>query len=236
MVKGDGIYEFNLSHELPLDGFPKINGIELKKKLEEKLESVTGISIEITNVTKEEGIRLAENKARNIVNLMCVKCNIYSDVYLTNEEFQEYGAKTRQVKTAIRITGHPYRRSDITEEEIDRLQNDSNFVQQIARLNDVLRCNQNYDWKGVITGLCTVIKEQFTENTIKYKFLRDALSHDELDRAKQNVEEHFGIGYFDFSSNNQFDFTSEKNIKNLQTQAGEFFTEVMRQLGFTNNS
>jgi len=234
MGKGDGDYQFHLIHKLPFGKFPKIDNLELITKFENEKQSVTDIRIKIKNVTKEDGIKLAENQARNLVNLMSVKSNIYSDVFLTNQEFQEHDSKTKKVETSIRITGHPYRKFEITEEEINRLYNDSDFVQQIARLNDVLRCNEHYD--GVIIGLCTVIKEKFTENNEKYKFLRNALSHDELVKAKQDVEKCFGVGYFDFSSNDQFDFTSEKNIKNLQIQAGEFFEEVMRQYSFAENS
>jgi hypothetical protein len=230
MEKGDGYYQFHLTEELPFGKFPKNDNLELIINSENEKQSVTDIIIKIKNVTKEEGMNLAENKARNLTNLMSVKCNIYSDVFLTNEEFQEHDSKTKQIKVGFRVTGHPYRKFEITEEEINRLDNDSDFSQQIARLNEVLRCNRIYDWKGVIIGLYTVIKEKTTNNNKKYKFLRDALSHDELDRAKQKVEEYFGSGYFDFSSNDQFDFTSQKNSQNLQIEAGKFFEDVMRQL------
>lgn len=225
--KGIGIYEFALEKKLPYGTFPKLANFHLKIQKEKGIEYVTKIIIAIKNETMNESKKIAQIKAVNIVNLMSVKSNLPSNIYLTNSSFQEYSSNKKHVSTSFRITAHPYKKPKITKKDIEKLNSDPIFSQQIARLSNAINYSYNFDWVGMVLELHNVLKEKYPSNLIKYRYLRNALSHDELKKARKNVERYFGKGYFDFTANNQFDFTSEKNQTNLQKEAGEFFAKVM---------
>jgi hypothetical protein len=57
-------------------------------------------------------------------------------------------------------------------------------------------------------------------DAIKYKYLRHALSHSGKlhDRTREGLLKHFEKGYFDLTTNGEFDHSSPKNRQNVQKE------------------
>jgi len=231
MSIGVGEYSFSLTKKIPFKSFPKLPNIKIETSEDKKKGKVISkLNITIKRKTKEEAEHIARILAENLANLLSIVSNIHTTAFLSNSEFHEYNSTVIHTMTGFRISAHPYKKSKIPKKEIIKLLKDKIYAQQIARLSNAVKCNSNLDPSGVIIELNLAMKEDYSKHPklLKYKFLRNALGHDELTIARKKVEKEFGKKYFDFTKNNQFDLTSDKNKKNLSLEAANFLVKVIK--------
>jgi len=230
--KGTGEYEYHLSKELYFENLPSIPGIQFLTKTGKKSRKyISGFKITVKAVTKNEAEKLAEKKSKNITNIMCASCVKYSEAYYSTGRFSEYGSITGQITTRIRLLSGILTPINFHNKSFNKLETDTEFEQQIARMHSALKGFNSNNPEAVIRELFNVIGHQIPSGLKKYSSLRHVLSHTAA--SKQNiakVEKNFGKNYFEFTAKRTFDYNSQKNMDNLRTAAYEFYDGVKRHL------
>jgi hypothetical protein len=124
---------------------------------------------------------------------------------------------------------------------INDLNFDSNDRAVVNILNDIeknilyehvsraLKAADDEDPVTIIRELYHVVEKNTPIHLNKFRSLRDVLSHKGpiSPRTIQKLENGFGMNYFTFTPNGDFDYTSPENIKRLETEARYLMGQVL---------
>jgi len=230
-------FHFSLSPKINCEStLPQSNQIEFDVDSQNTQYSISGFSVLINNKTEEDAANEANLKAQRITDLLVSTSGTSSSlVFDETRKINPNGSSTVSKKISFRysivdnanLTMSDTRFNEIVDGQDLELIQKMNFVRHAA---DAL---SSRDSISTIRFLDLACNEEPLGNFSKFHFLRHALSHyksplkqDTLD----GINNGFGNGYFDFTIDDKFDFSSSKNIKNLSTEAQNFLNGVRQEL------
>lgn len=223
---------FTLSEKIDCeDNLPTINGIEIEicnGKANQK--SITGFNIKVENTTQAIAKEIANKKAQIFTDLLSTTSGTASIPRLDGTRVEKpTGGHT--VSKTFTISYNIRNNADINipiQRLEDILENkDSELSQQMKYVNRSTDAIKNRDPASAIKDLFLACNQNPQGTLVKYKSLRNALSHDPVYQQDiQNIKRDFGEDYFEFTSEDRFDYSSDKNMKNLTTEANSFLRQV----------
>jgi hypothetical protein len=127
---------------------------------------------------------------------------------------------------------------DLTDKSIaQRIAKDDDLTLRLHHFATALGAEELQLYAYMFTELFQVIEDDKNKNTIpdylKYEALRNVLSHRELDpkRAMKQVSGWFSPpNDFEFTATNEFDHNSEKNLRQLKSEANNLKQHAMSYL------
>ena len=218
------------------DNLPTIPNIDLEiatGKAEQK--SITGFTIHISNViTEEDAILIATKKANNFTDLLSTTSGTSSVPNLGGTRFRLPNGKFRVSKLTT-ISYNIRNNANLNLQNIswnDVLEGTNpELTQQMKYVNRAIGSISNRDYASAITNLFLACNQNPQGDLSKYKSLRNALNHNPVFQNDiDNLNQNFGQGYFEFTSEKRFDFTSEKNNINLRNESQAFLEHVRNDL------
>jgi len=192
---------------------------------------LTGFLLTIKDTTESVAMFNAKQKATNLSNFISVRY-----WYYVRPIFEGFSRHNKDgTITIIKYSKHGWR-------NINDLNFDSNDIIVQGILNDTernilyehvsraLKAADDEDPVTIIRESYHVIEKNRPGHLNKFESLRDVLSHKGpiWKSTIQNLENGFGKGYFTFTPNNDFDYTSPQNIEHLEVQARYLIGEVLR--------
>lgn len=227
---------FTLSEKIDCEeNLPTIKDFELDiASGKEGQKSITGFHIKIKNATETEAKETASKKAQIFTDILSVTSGTASSPKRDGQnQIHSTGRQTVSKFVTIRYNIRNNANLNIPENRLnDILENkDSKLSQKIRYVNRAIDGIANGDPVAAIKELVLACDENPQGTLAKYKSLRNALSHDPVfSRDIQNIQRDFGPDYFEFTSENRFDYISEQNLKNLTTEANSFLNQVRNDI------
>jgi hypothetical protein len=210
-----------------------------------KAERIKGFEIKFYDESNEQKIRReADRQAKRLADIIALKSKMrviynYAGVSKkigTNPDKwtveREYGFPSH-MREPIEVL-------DLTDKSIaSRIVKDDDVTHQLHHASIALGAEELQLYAHMFTELFQVIEEDddIKKNAIpnywKYSALRDALSHRPLDptRAMKWVNQHYSPpDNFEFTPTNEFDYNSEKNLRQLKSEANNLKQYAMGYL------
>jgi hypothetical protein len=215
------------------------DSIQLETSFNEKSKThlITGFSILIpTEHDENEVITKADQQAKRLADVITFKREKRVVSHRTGimERIEDDRWKLGKIFTA--------RYHILKDIELDlgdnviaqMIENDEEINQQLHHASVALGAEELDLFVTMFTELFQVIEKETTlQDYCKYKALRDAISHKELDpdRAFKRVNYWFpSPNHFEFTANYEFDHNSPKNLKQLKSEAYNLKKLVMSYL------
>jgi hypothetical protein len=228
-------------------GYTKIQdspSIELRTECDVKSRSerITGFAIKVKGeYDKEEVVRKANQQAKRLADIITFKREKRVTYHLTGL-MEKIGTDPDRWKTSTMGTAsyHILKNIelDLTENTISQIiQNDEEINHRLHHASIAIGAEELQLFVTMFTELFQVIEDEKKKNTIqdyrKYEALRNALSHRELDpnRAMAQVNHWFlPPNDFKFTTTKEFDYNSEKNLRQLKSEANDLKKYVISYL------
>jgi hypothetical protein len=192
-----------------------------------KTHKIKGFTVTVTAQNEDEMLEMANTQAERLTQIMSVKA-------LGHVKYAYHGfspknpspSGSKSVRTSMTAVSH--RRGMINELNLNSNQRISNIMQNDEDTNILLyharlaiEAEENRQYANMYRELFQIIeKETGLPCYKKFKSLRAAISHQrEVSRAENDVITHFGAGYYDFTTNHEFDHNSRKNREHLKIDA-----------------
>lgn len=235
-------FHFKLSDNCFYSQIFNSEDIELELNNIENREKIVGFWISVKNSPKNEAIAKAKTFARRLTNIIAAKHGTYLDSWLYSYS-ETLPDGTVQSNLSIRISGTPVRSIELNlnDENISSLiYTDSIINQQLTDINRIYKAYHGEDYITVIRDFDRLYEYNWPSGYEKYRHLRNSLSHKIISRETiDNVHRSFGEDYFDFTSDNRFDFASEKNETHLREEANNLIVNIgnlLRELNILRRS
>lgn len=227
---------FTLSEKVDCeDDLPTINGIEIETSIgKANQKSITGFNIIVENATETIAKETASKKAQIFTDLLSTTSGTASSP-------RRDGTRVENVTGGHRV-GRTFTFSynirnnadlNIPEQRLeDILENrDTGLTQQMKHVNRAIDAIKNRDPASAIKDLFLACNQNPQGVLAKYRSLRNALNHDPVYQQDiQNIQRDFGSNYFEFTSENRFDYISDQNLENLTTEANSFLKQVREDI------
>jgi hypothetical protein len=237
--------EYTLSEPCGYTTIKNSDSIQLETSFDEKSKThlITGFSILITAEHDEnEVIKKASQQAKRIADIITFKREKRVVCYRTGimERIEDDRWKLSKTFTA--------RYHILKDIELDlgdnviaqMIENDEEINYRLHHASIAIGAEELQLFVTMFTELFQVIEDEKKKNTIpdyrKYEALRNALSHRELDPNRRNgamaqVKQWFPPpNDFEFTPTNEYDHNSEKNSKQLKSEAYNLKKLVMSYL------
>ena len=218
------------------DSLPQLSGIELEVDSQLEQHKITGFNITINNTTEDDGTNEAMLKARRLTDLLVSTSGTssrftFAGTRKINPDGSGTASKTFTIGYSIvdnaNLNINGSRLSEIIDGQDSELNEKMNFIYHAT---NALHAR---DYVSAIRFLDLACNEDPQGDLKKFHYLRHALSHNKDPLKPETITEiktGFGNDYFVFTTDNKFDFTSSKNLKNLQTEAQNFLNRVRGDL------
>ena len=196
--------------------------IELQTETDPNGDWIIGFTVFLKGVIEAEVLTEADRQAKHLADILAVKRGIFVTCHQSGYTKKTASGWTTTAAFTSSYRIHAHVQIDLRDPKIAALiATESDTTQQLHHYNLALRAEGLGQYEGMITELFKVIeKEKTIPAWSKYKALRDALSHQKpVPHAKSNIDLNFGLGYFDFIVNDEFDHNSPKNMRNLRAEA-----------------
>jgi len=229
LKKGTGKYEYHLTYNFFYEKLPQVQNIKFLTIEKNKRNFISGFIITVENSTKNDAEKTAETLSTNLTYLLSISASRFSECHMRNSSFQEYGSKVKQMTTSLISKGDILLDVEIDENDIQKLESDPQFRQQIARIYTAIRELVSDNNEGAIKELYSCIEYNFPSSLSKYKYLRHCLTHDPPNaETRRNLENEYGVDYFKFNSEGQFDYNSPSNQERVAHESWDFLKEVRK--------
>ena len=210
--------------------------IEFITGFRKKQKTITGIKITVNKKDGASAELLANQIALRLTWLLAATSGTFSTYRPTgSREIVSSGRHqvTRTLSSAYQIRNNAVLNMDNnTFQEIFARGTDlADKVQFIAKARQASKIG---DVESVIKYLFLAYKEQLPTSLEKFKFLRNAISHNDGKLRQPTIdglENGFGQGYFKLTTNDQFDFEDAQNLRHLAIEADNFLKYVHIHLG-----
>jgi hypothetical protein len=189
--------------------------------------SIKGFTITVTAENEADMFEMANRQAERLAQIMTLKSIGY-----VNYAYHGYIPKNPQAsgEKTVRagVTSRNHTRQMIDELYLNSnqavssvMQNDEDTNIQLYHARLAIEAEENRQYANMYRELFQIIeKETGLPCYKKFKSLRAAISHQrEVSRAENDVITHFGAGYYDFTTNHEFDHNSRKNREHLKIDA-----------------
>ena len=213
------------------DNLPTIKGIEIETisgKANQK--SITGFNIKVENVIETVAKETASKKAQIFTDLLSVTSGTASIPRQDGTRVEKLSGGHR-VSQTFTFSYNIRNNADlnIPEKRLNEIleNKDTELSQQLKYVNRAIDAIKNRDPASAIKDLFLACNQNPQGTLVKYKSLRNALSHDPVFKQDiQNIQRDFGPNYFEFTSEDRFDHGSNKNMVNLTTEANSFLKQI----------
>ena len=224
-------FHFRLSQACEVIYLGNSQGIEFITEEKGGKKFLTGFRLTIKETTESVAVFSAKQKAINLSNFISVK--YWHHVSPIFEGFSRRNKNGTITTTAYykhgwrNINDLNFDSNDMT---VQHILNDTERNILYEHVSRALKAADNEDPVTIIRELYHVIERNRPDYLNKFENLRDVLSHKgPIWRSTiQNLEDGFGQGYFTFTPNNDFDYTSPQNIEHLEIQARYLMIEVLK--------
>ena len=227
---------FTLSEKIDCeDELSTRNDVEFETTLgKSEQKSITGFTIKVNNVLKIQAEEVSREKAHRLTDFLSTTSGTASIPHLDGTRVKKpTGGYTVSRTWTMSYNIRNNAGMGISKQKLEGILENSNSVlsQQMKYVNRAIHAIKNRDPASAIKELVLACNENPQGNLRKYKPLRNALSHDtpELETI-QRVQRDFGLNYFEFTSERRFNFSSDKNMKNLTIEANKFLQQVREEL------
>lgn len=230
-------FDFSLNPHINCDdNLPQLSGIELEVDSQQEQHKITGFNIIINNTTEVDGTNEAMLKARRLTDLLVStsgtsSCFTSSGTRKINPDGGGTVSRTFTIMYSIvdnaNLNISVTRLNDIIDGQDSELNEKLNFIYHATN------ALHSRDYISAIRFLDLACNEDPQGDLKKFHYLRHALSHNKDPLKSETISEikkGFGNDYFIFTTDNKFDFTSSKNLKNLQPEAQNFLNRVRGDL------
>ena len=214
--------------------------IEIKSSVGKKgQKSITGFTVKVEN---EEDRSIAEKvatrKAKKLTNLLVTISGTSSAPKLVGvSEKKLSGGYTTYKKLELAYSIKNNVDLNISKQKLHEILKNKNEalprrMEHVRKAMDLI----NKEPAAAIRELVLACDDKPPGELEKYRFLRNALSHNTLKKETiKNIQRDFGQDYFEFTPEGILDPLSEKNIKNLTIEAKKFLNHVLCFLTPTNH-
>jgi len=227
-------FSYTLSDKCTFQDIHEPPGIQLTiENNEDGTKTVSGFRIRVNSPTQENANDTAERQAKKFVDILAVISTIPLGFTFTSVEMYRPDGKKRITSFTAKyekfVSGKPL---ELSKGNIPKLINtlnlqgkDQQLVDGLASASAGLKAYRNGMYEVMIRDFYLVIEKEVDDRKfprgIKYKYLRHALSHSGRlrDSTKKGLLKHFKQGYFDFTTNCEFDHSSPKNRRNVMKEA-----------------
>ena len=205
--------------------------IEFLTDIREKQKTITGFKITVDVKDGADAEKYASQTALRLTWLLVATSGTYSTYRLTgSRELVASGMRTvtRNCTIAYQIRNNAILNmdNDAFQEIFARGTDLADKVQFIAKARQASKIG---DTESVTKYLVLAYKEQLPTSLEKFRFLRNAISHNDGKLRQPTIdglENGFGQGYFKLTTNDQFDFEDAQNLRRLATEARNFLKYV----------
>ena len=191
---------------------------------------ITGFELTIHISNKGNAITEADNKAYRLTNLLSASSGTFTKFFMSGySEIKKSGKRTIGITLTTRYSIRNNVMLNITDEKFTGIIEDKNnkLNEKLSYIRQARQAEHCGDYDSVIKFLVLATSSQDTGKYEKYIYLRHALSHsDKPLYSKKKLEKLFGIGYFEFLSNNKYDNNSLVNQNKVKQHAEEFLKLV----------
>jgi len=227
---------FTLSEKIDCeDKLPTIKGIEIETSLGKlNQKSITGFNIRVENITETIAKETASKKAQIFTDLLSITSGTTSSPRRDGTRVEKPTGGHRVGRT-FTFSYNIRNNADlnIPEKRLEGIleNKDTGLTQQMKHVNRAIDTIKHRDPVSAIKELVLACNENPQGELAKYKSLRNALSHDPVYRRDiQNIRQDFGTNYFEFTSEDRFDYISFQNLENLTIEANSFLKQVREEL------
>lgn len=230
--KTDWEIHFSLSEKIDCDdNLPTRLDLEFDTEIGKSgQKSINGFTVKANNVTKETAKQIAEKKANIFTDLLALTSGTSSNHHMdgTRRKKPTGGhtvTKTFTISYSIRNNAD----LGIQERHLTNLLEGKNpeINQQMKYVNKAMNSIKSRDPASAIKDLYLACNQNPQGNLVKYKSLRNALSHEPVfSNDINNIQRDFGNDYFDFTPEGRFDYASTKNQEHLTKEANNFLNQV----------
>jgi len=240
----DWIAEYTLSEPCGFTNIQNSPSIEFKTEFdrETKPNRITGFSVKVTGEQdeEEEVLRKANQQAKRLIDIMSFKAQ-KRVIYYWAGLMKKIGTNPDKWATSRIGTVVYHRLNDIELDLKDNntiaqmIEHDKEINHRLHHASIAMGAEELQLFVTMFTELFQVIEGETTlKDYWKYSALRDVISHRELDpkRAMARVKQFYlPPNDFTFTPNNEFDHNSEKNLRQLKSEANDLKKLAMSYLG-----
>ncbi len=235
-IPTDWKIHFTLSKEVDCEtNLPEIKNFELETSIgKAEQKSITGFHINVENTTENNAKEIASKKAQIFTDILSVTSGTASSPRRDGQSRINSSGR-HSVSKSITFMYNIRNNADlkISQNRLNELleNNDVELSQKMRHVNRASDAIANRNPAAAIKELVLACNENPQGGLSKYKSLRNALSHDPVfARDIQNIGSDFGINYFEFTSENRFDYISNQNLEKLITEANSFLQQVREEV------
>lgn len=227
---------FTLSEKIDCDdNLPIRNDIEFETIIgKENQKSITGFTIKINNTTELNAKEASTNKANILTDLLSITSGTSSIPHLDGTRVKKVtGGHTVTKPFTISYSIRNNADLNIPENKLTSIleNQDKELTQQMKYVNRAINAIKVRDPASAIKDLYLACNQNPQGSLAKYRSLRNALSHEPIfPNDIQNIQRDFGLDYFTITSGNSFDYSSDKNLKNLTKEANQFLQQVRTEI------
>ncbi len=199
-------------------------------------KAITGFKIVSQNIIKENAENEAKQKATRLTQLLTASSGTHSKFTMRGDrEITESGdgklGTTYPLSCSIQNNAILSMSDDVFQQILEGTNPD--LMNKIVFVSKARQAEKSKDFESIIKYLVQACNENPQNELKKFKYLRNAITHNEKPLHKSTREgliEGFGDGYFKLTSKNQFDFESDQNTQNIKIQSKEFLKAMHIQL------
>ena len=227
---------FTLSEKIDCeDKLPTIKGIDIETSIgKANQKSITGFNIKVENTTESIAIETTSKKAQIFTDLLSITSGTAS---APRQDRTRVEKSTREYRVSRTLTSSYNNKNNadlnISEKRLENIleNRDAELTQQMKHVNRATNAIKNGDPASAIKDLVLACNQDPKGTLAKYRSLRNALNHDPVFKKDiQNIQRDFGPNYFEFTSEDMFDYISDQNLENLTTETNSFLKQVREDI------
>ena len=196
--------------------------------------AINGFSITSQELNQEDAEKSANSQAIKLTQLLTASSGTHSEFFATG--YKEITKSGRRRIGASIPSSYTIRNNTILSMNDNKFQDtlkvNDKFTEKIQFISKARKAEKSKDFESIIKYLFQACNENPQGELKKFKFLRDAISHNKdklYNSTIDGLKEGFGENYFQLIDN-KFDFESEQNIRNLEIQAKSFLRTMHSEL------
>lgn len=239
----DWIVDYALSEPCGFTNIQDSPSIQFKTEFDRKTKPnrITGFSIKVTGEQDEEEVlKKADQQAKRLADIMSFKAQ-KRVIYYWAGLMKKIGTNpdkwtTSRIGTVVYHRLQDIELLDLKDNTIAQMiEHDKEINHRLHHASIAIGAEELQLFVTMFTELFQVIEGETTlKDYWKYSALRDVQSHRELDpkRALARVKQFYlPPNDFKFTPTNEFDYNSEKNLRQLKSEANDLKKLAMSYLG-----
>jgi hypothetical protein len=223
---------FSISPNVPTIRIDDVDNLKFRLTEKEGKNCLSEIIMVVSANNINEAVSKAMNKVRPLCNLISFKCKQgVVPAYVGASIMYKDGTSSARGERSLMVWDNED--LELEAREINNIENDPKNLMYARFSRSFIALLSYHDHATVIKELYQILEDDnraTSPNLVKYRHLRNALSHGNplTPKTLQSIENEFGKNYFVFKDG-RFDYGSLVNTENLRAQAWDLMMYMLKE-------